>query len=144
MGVRGRLSVWRRQIPQNSGGNEGEAELKKNFEGERINRKEKETVLWKKEETTSDPERTNRAENDLRNGKAKILVTYVGPSVSSLLLVHYVVECCLLLRKGLLHWHWQMCGVRQICVNMAHWKDWSAMLAAGCGVLCWRVYVWSP
>ena len=103
MGVRGRLSVWRRQIPQNSGGNEGEAELKKNFEGERINRKEKETVLWKKEETTADPERTNRAENDLRNGKAKILVNYVGPSVSGLLLVHYVVECCLLLRKGLLH-----------------------------------------
>ena len=59
MGVRGRLSVWRRQIPQNSGGNEGEAELKKNFEGERINRKEKETVLWKKEQTTADPERTN-------------------------------------------------------------------------------------
>ena len=33
------LSVWRRQIPQNSGGNEGEAELEKPL-------KEKETLVW--------------------------------------------------------------------------------------------------
>ena len=93
--MRGRLSVWRRQIPQNSGGNEGEAELKKTLKGNVSTEKRRKQYYGRK--------RTNRAENDLRNPKAKILVTYVGPSVSSLLLVHYIVECCLLLRKGLLH-----------------------------------------
>ena len=40
-----------------------------------------------------------------------------------------------LLRKGLLRWHWQMCGVAD-SVNIEG-KGWSATLAAVCGVpLC--------
>ena len=49
-GLRG-LRVWRRQIPQNSGGNEGEAELEKPL---------KETLVWSRRRRGAKTKRKKR------------------------------------------------------------------------------------
>ena len=121
------LSVWRRQIPQNSGGNEGEAELEKPL-------KEKETLVWEKEQEgaktkTNKPVFILMVKWSRRRQGARYMIQGTRCQV------HYVGECSPLLRKGLLRWHWQMCGVAD-SVNIEG-KGWSATLAAVCGVpLC--------